>query len=258
MSGRASAPAGYERFAAGDAEVVAQHAAVAAVRDALRAGSLWAHAAAHPEARALAGRAPAYAIPLPAPAPRVVVRHSRHGGLLAPFTRDLFLPPTRAPGELEVALRLAHAGVPTPELVAYVVYRAGPLLRRADVATREVEGGRDLAAALAAAPDDAARRRALAATARLLRQLGAGGARHPDLNAKNVLLSADGRIALVIDVDRVTFHTPHHPRVAAANLARLTHSLRASRVRLGLAVGDDEIRWLEAQASAPVAEREVA
>ena len=98
----------------------------------------------------------------------------------------------------------------------------------------------------------------LAATARLLRQLGAAGARHPDLNAKNVLLAGDGGTALVIDVDRVTFHAPHHPRVAAANLARLARSLRVGRQRLGVTVTDDEIRWLDAQARAPVAEREVA
>ena len=258
MSARRPAPAGYERFTAAGADVVAAHGAGEPVREALRAGTLYAFAQRHPDARILVGRAPAYAVPLPAPGPRVVVRHSRHGGVLAPLTGDRFLPPTRAPAELDAALRLARAGVPTPELVAYAVYRAGPLFRRADVATREVEGARDLPAALAETPDAAERRRLLAVTARLLRQLGAAGARHPDLNVKNVLLDAGGRTALVIDVDRVTFHAPHHPRVAAANLARLAHSLRASREWLGLAVSDDEIRWLEAQATAPVAEREVA
>ena len=258
MSARPPAPAGYERFDAGRAEVVALHAAVEAVREALRAGSLYAYAQAHPDARPLVGRATAYAVPLPAGGGRVVVRHSRHGGLLAPLTGDRFLAPTRAPAELEASLRLTSAGVPTPALVAYALYPAGPLLRRADVVTREVADARDLAAALAATTDPAERRRALAATARLLRQLGASGARHPDLNARNVLLAGDGRTALVIDVDRVSFHAPHHPKVAAANLARLTHSLRASRQRLGLAVSDDELRWLDAQANAPVAEREVA
>jgi hypothetical protein len=40
LSARPPAPAGYERFDAGRAEVVALHPAVEAVREALRAGSL--------------------------------------------------------------------------------------------------------------------------------------------------------------------------------------------------------------------------
>ena len=85
----------------------------------------------------------------------MVVRHSRHGGLLAPVTGDRFLAPTRAPQELATSLRLIDAGVSTPEIIAYAVYSAGGPFRRSDIATREVEGGRDLAALLG---DPAARR----------------------------------------------------------------------------------------------------
>jgi 3-deoxy-D-manno-octulosonic acid kinase len=65
----------------------------------------------------------------------VVVRHAWHGGLLAPLTRDLFAPPTRAPHELRVALRLADAGVPTPEVVGLRHVRRAARARRGDVLT---------------------------------------------------------------------------------------------------------------------------
>ena len=132
----AGPPPGYERITMPGLVAVARPSCAAALRDVLRAESLYAHAARHPERRQHVGRAPAYAIPL-GPELRVVVRHSRHGGLLAPLTGDRFLAPTRAPHELRTALRLADAGVPTPEVMATVVYHAAPLLRTADVATRE-------------------------------------------------------------------------------------------------------------------------
>src|SRR5687767_2311730 len=182
------APAGYTRFSLSGADVVALGSCADAVRRAFGDRSLYAYAASHPARRELRGRGAAYAVPLPDDQVRVVVRHSRHGGLLAAVTGDRFLAPTRAPRELATSLRLTASGVATPEVIAYAVYRAGGPFRTSDVATREIVGGRDLAALLG----DAEGRRNLAAlfdaTARLLRTLERAGARHPDLNAANVLL----------------------------------------------------------------------
>jgi 3-deoxy-D-manno-octulosonic acid kinase len=140
---------------------------------------------------------------------RVVVRHSRHGGLLAPITRDLFLAPTRAPHELDVAIRLHAAGVPTPEVIAYATYAVLPGLRRADVVTREI-AGHELAS-----PESAEG---------LLTALSHAGAVHPDLNMRNVLV--DGATAYVLDVDAVYFMRPGDRRVDEKNRARLVRSAR--------------------------------
>jgi 3-deoxy-D-manno-octulosonic acid kinase len=182
-------------------------------------GTLYAAAAGMPERREYVGRSVAYGIPLGDGS--VVVRHSRHGGLLAPLTRDLFFPPTRAPLELVVALRLAASGVRTPEVVAYAVYRAAAGFRRADVVTREVADARDLATH-PATPE------ATAAVETLLDALARAGAFHADLNAKNILLAnQDGVLtAYVLDVDRVVFRTDPDP----ANRARLRRSI----AKLGL------------------------
>jgi 3-deoxy-D-manno-octulosonic acid kinase len=238
-------PSGYVAFAIGDVQVVSAQAVAASIRAALESGSatLYDYARRHKGTRPLAGRGIAYAAPLPPPdGVRVVVRHNRHGGLLGPLTRDLFRPPTRAPLELEASVRLAQAGVPTPELLAYAIYPAPLGFRRADVLTREVPDSFDLSAVLTRA-DESLRARAWAAVADLLRRLGAAGARHHDLNVKNVLLrpSGDELEALALDVDRVTFERED---VMTANVARLSRSARKWRERQGATLDESELAVL--------------
>ena len=245
------APAGYTRFLQGSADVVALGACAEAVRRAVGARSLYDYAATHPNRRELRGRGVAYAVPLPDGETRVVVRHSRHGGLLAPVTGDRFLPPTRAPHELRTALRLAEAHVPTPEVIAYATYPAGAMFRRSDVATREVVGGKDLGDALARAGDGEARTKALGATAELLRALERAGARHPDLNVTNVLIVATDGLpprALVLDVDRVVFGERGDVRIGAANVRRLLRSAHKLRANGRITISDEELSRLAADA----------
>jgi hypothetical protein len=245
------APPGYERLRRPGVETIARATLATAVEEALEAGSLYEYAVHHPEARPLRGRGVAYAVPLPDGATRVVVRRSRHGGWLAPITGEIFLSPTRAPHELDVSLRLSRDGVPTPEVVAYSTYEVAPLLRRADVATREVHGAADLPSALTRESDPTAVRDVVRALARLLARMGAVGARHPDLNVRNVLISRDvngNREAWLLDVDRVWFDVPRHPRVMEANLRRFMRSARKLREREGLPFGDGELTLLAALA----------
>ncbi len=236
-------PRGYVEFAVGDSQVVSAEEVADGVRAALQSGTtLHDYAGRHPGAKALAGRGVAFAAPLPDGSASVVVRHNRHGGLLAPLTRDLFLAPTRAPIELATSLRLSAAGVPTPEFLAYAVYAAPLGFCRADVATREIADSFDLSVAITAS-DVALRAQAWNAVADLLRRLSAAGARHHDLNVKNVLLRERGDTleAFVLDVDRVTFE-PTDP--TAANLARLSRSARKWRDRQGASVGESELAEL--------------
>ena len=77
--------------------------------------------------------------------------------------------------------------------------------------TREVPNSFDLSVAFMS--DDAAHRAsAIAATADLVLALSDVGARHVDLNIKNILLHASHRRrsleAMVLDVDRVAFDEP--------------------------------------------------
>lgn len=237
-------PEGYVSLTVGEIEIVAAEGYADAVAVALksRAGSLHDYARLHFESRPLAGRSVAYSAPLPGMETRVVVRHNWHGGLLAPLTRDLFRPPTRAPLELHVSLRLQHMGIPTPDVVAFARYPASLGMQRVDVATREIADSVDLSAVLTR-PTSYSRDDAWDAVAELLRRLTAAGARHHDLNVKNVLLRGRGRRldAVVLDVDRITFETGD---VTAANLARLSRSARKWRDRHGAVLDESELAAL--------------
>jgi tRNA A-37 threonylcarbamoyl transferase component Bud32 len=244
-----SVPIGYERLLLGHAVAVARSDFAFSIRRAIvgadgARNTLHEFAARHPSARALQGRATAFAVTLPQGPARVVVRHNRHGGLLGSITGDLFLAPTRAPHELEISLELTRLGVPTPEIIAYVVYPPGNLLQRSDVASKEIKGGRDLADILTrdGGPERAA---AFAATSVLLGTLARAGARHADLNAKNVLLTYE--TAFVLDVDRVTLG--EEPGEAMeANLARLARSLRKWRDQFNARISERDISELESAA----------
>lgn len=245
------APAGYEQLAIGGITAIVRTGAVAGVRTALRiAPTLHAWAASAPAAQAFAGRGTAWGATLPCGSTPVVVRRSRHGGLLGPLQGDRFLSPGRAPAELEVALRLQEAGVRTPDVVAYALYPAGPGLCRIDVVTRRLPAGADLPACWREA-DPAHHDAMLTAVALLLRDLQAAGAWHADLNAKNIYLVETGARwqAWALDVDRVVFGRPNDPRIGARNLARLVRSLRKWRTRHGLAVDDGAIARLSALAA---------
>ena len=237
MSGTTTVPPGYESFEVFGTRAVAQSALASVVREVLAGGTLHQWAARQPGARAMQGRAVAWSTALPNGL-AVVVRHSQHGGALAALTGDLFLAPTRAPAELAAAVRLANAGVPTPEVVAYAVYPAiGPFVR-ADVATRTLVGA-DFPEAWRATGDDIPRRQMLIdALARLLRALRSAGAVHPDLNLKNVFIVDSGAeaTAFVLDIDRVAFVAPADDRAFILNVERLKRSAEKWQNERGLAI----------------------
>jgi hypothetical protein len=239
-------PTGFVRVTAGRRMVVAFQAHAADARAMLAHGSLYDAAAGDPTARPLEGRGVAFAIMLPASGTRAVVRHNRHGGALASVTRDLFLPPTRAPRELRTAMRLAALGIPTPPVLMYGVEPVAVAFRRADVVTREVEHARDLSAYLAAETPAAERETAWAATRRLVMRMHESGVRHHDLNVKNVLLAKVGNdlTAYLLDVDRVTFGRPADGRLLEQNVRRLLRSARKWRDERGATFDERELAEL--------------
>jgi len=234
-------PEGFVRLELARAEAVTRAEFADIVRSILGDGTLYEYGARHPVARRFSGRGVAYAAPLPS-GDGVVIRHSRHGGALANVRRDLFFPPTRAPRELRVSERLRAADIPTPPILAYAVYDAGPVFRRADVVTREITEAFDLSVALMSG-DHTLRGNALLATATLVRALSDVGARHPDFNAKNVLLktTATGAlVAYVLDVDQIEFLDDRSVALDR-NLTRLLRSARKWRTNFGALVTESEL-----------------
>lgn len=240
-------PPGYERVAAGGAVALVRQAEAGDVRRMLDAGTLHSVASRDVRRREYAGRRPVYGIDLPSSGTSVIVRHATHGGLLAPITRDLFVAPGRAPGELRTAAALRAAGVPTPAVVGFALYPARGRLVTIDVVVEEIAPAQDLAEAFAGDGSDHAALIELAA--QLIAALARAGARHEDLNLKNVLVAFDGAAArpAVVDVDRVVLGVP---RMAAldANVARFSRSARKLRARRGLPVSDAELEALARRA----------
>jgi hypothetical protein len=236
-------PAGFVRVTAGRCEAVARAEHAEDARTMLAEGSLYEAAARDLSAVRLQGRAVAYAIALPVTGTQAVVRHNRHGGMLARLTRDLFLPPTRGPHELAVALRLQVLGVPTPDVLMYGTSPAPFPFRRADVVTRRILGGRDLATFMAFNSPSDEREAAWAATRELVRTMNETGVRHHDLNVKNVLIApGEGKLAAhVLDVDRVTFGVPGSERVRRGNVERLLRSARKWRERHGALFDESDL-----------------
>jgi tRNA A-37 threonylcarbamoyl transferase component Bud32 len=200
----------------------------------------------HPQSTAMQGRGAVYAVPLPGNATRVVVRHNRHGGAFAALTRDrdLFVTPTRAPRELALSRALRDRGVPTPEILAYALYPPRGLLQRSDVCTHEVAPSRDLAEVILRQHADS-RFGGLDMAASLVASLARAGARHQDLNAKNILISDN--LAYVLDVDRVTLGEKPSSALEK-NLGRLARSLRKWRDERGALITESEIARIEIEA----------
>ena len=240
-------PPGYLNVSVGSRRAVVRAREAADVRDLLAGATLHDWASHVQGAREYVGREFAYGVALPTSGTHVVVRHARHGGLLAPLTGDLFIGAGRAPYELAAATRLAAAGVPTPPFVAYAVYPVTLGIARVDVLVEEIADARDLARVVA--EQRALGDELLEAVAILLASLARAGARHEDLNLKNVLVTADAQAttAWAIDVDRVTFG---HPRVRAmeANLARFVRSARKWRRGRALPIEEDRLGALARRA----------
>lgn len=243
-------PTGYVALSGPGVEGAALATLETPLREALADGTFYEYAEHHPEARPFTGRGLVYAVPLSS-GDRVVVRRSRRGGLLGALRDDKFVGATRAPRELELSLTLRHLRVSTPEVVAYATYPAGPMFRRADVVTREVPKSRDLAAALGTLSRTDSKRALIVATGKLLASLSIAGARHPDLNLKNVLIADNdfgGVEAYALDVDRVWLDKPGAQHVLDANLRRLSRSALKWRRRQGLPIEEADLLAIESSA----------
>lgn len=251
MAAGGVAPAGYVSLFVHGRRVLARDWAAEAICGAVAKGTLYEWAAAQKNPDMMRGRGISYGVDLPAgtasASTAVVVRRNRHGGLLRFLTGEHFLLPTRAPLELATAVRLERAGIPTPEVVACVVYPVAGFFGRSDVMTRRLPKGDDLPAVWRDA-DPPSREALIVEVARLLRSLAQAGAWHADLNLKNVYVAAglDGPQAYLLDVDRVTF--PGTADVATRNYERLARSARKWRDRWGLDFDEEALVKLRALA----------
>lgn len=129
-----------------------------------------------------------------------VLRFYRRGGWVARLSREHYLftgvSRLRCVRELRLLEELAGLGLPVPGPIAAAWWREGPFYRAALLMQR-LPARTDLMALVHAGVDDVPWEAVGQCIARFHRH----GARHPDLNARNVLRCDDGGFA-VIDWDR--------------------------------------------------------
>ena len=195
----------------------------------------------HPQSLRFSGRLPVVAAPV-AGAGTLVVRPCAHGGLWGHVARDLYLGSDRALREIRASERLARIKITTPRIETVIFYPAGPW-NRIEVVTSLIPDSLDLVQHLALRPGTAERARLFSAVRKLLDQLHRHGIRHPDLNARNILLAhapRRGFTAWLLDVDVVRFGESGRHHVDQSNRHRLLRSL-LKRARLG------DLGWSEAE-----------
>ncbi len=185
----------------------------------------------------LSGRGPVYRVLVPGTNSDWVVRHYYRGGGMR-FLGDRYVVPSqtfltswkpRPFRELAISEELRALGFRTPSVAAAVVYPDG-LFYRGDIATEFVDGSVELSEALY---DQAARRTGrgtlLSEIRAMIDKLDAAGVYHPDLNAKNFLLTADaseGDRLTILDLDQCTRSDEDRGRTGAKMLSRLRRSIR--------------------------------
>ncbi|MEI7036958.1 3-deoxy-D-manno-octulosonic acid kinase [Fulvimonas yonginensis] len=157
------------------------------------------------------------------PAGTGVLRHYRRGGLVARFNRDRYLwtgaSRTRSFAEFRLLAHAVALGLPAPQPLA-ACYRRHGLFYTADLITRQIAGAQTLAQCLATGRLDADLARE---TGALVARFHREGIRHADLNAHNVLVTAEA--LYLIDFDRGELRAPGEGW-RLANLSRLHRSLR--------------------------------
>ncbi len=208
------------------------------VRDALKGHvSIWKAAESAGPIGTFKGRAPLLVVPGPQGRPVVVRRYWRGGGMRFLEDRHLRVGTPRPVREARASRLLIERGIPTPPIVGAGIYPAGAFYR-ADLVTELVPDAVDLGALLFNPPepwrsDSELRIRAIARSGSLVARMAAAGAKHPDLNARNLLLhrTDDGVQPVLIDLDRCS--VSEGPVAAAPLLRRLERSAR----KIGQSVG---------------------
>lgn len=165
------------------------------------------------------------------------------------LTRDIYLGSSRAQREIIRSQWLQDRKIPTPAILAVLFYPAGPCLR-IDVVTAAVPNSMDFVSFLSSEPTAADRKGALCAIRSLISQLHRHGIVHPDLNARNLLLSRRPRSpwqAWVLDVDALRLGEAGEASIDQANRHRLLRSLlkRSQRGDLGLPPSAVPALWRE-------------
>lgn len=178
----------------------------------------------------------------------ILVRRFTHGGLLRFLSRRRFHDPARPFTELALSAWLAAHGIHTPPIAAARARAAFAFGHELAVATRRIEGARDLESWLVDVRARRTKRRDLGPLLRalgdLVRGMHALGFLHADLTPKNILVEVGSNAALrlwVIDLDRSRVESPLPEAARRDNLRRLWRFVDRRERRDGRALETSDV-----------------
>jgi 3-deoxy-D-manno-octulosonic acid kinase len=159
-----------------------------------------------------------------------VLKSYRRGGLARLWNSERYWQSGRFLDELRVAAHAASLGVPTAEVLALIVERAGMGSVRAWLVTRYLAGVRPLPDYLGQAGEGPM----FHAAGEVARRMHDAGIDHRDLNWNNLVGAWDGSVARVhvVDWDRARIRRPGSWN-PGTNLVRLWRSAEKARLRGG-------------------------
>jgi 3-deoxy-D-manno-octulosonic acid kinase len=167
---------------------------------------------------------------------RIVVRAYRRGGAMRHLNAATYFAGNRALEELRITAAATDRGVSAPYAVAAV--EQGTMIGyTAAIATRWIEGARELADWLGPAEPER-RLAALRATGGEIARMHGAGIAHPDMNLRNLLVAPNQLDELpritIIDFDRAILrHGPVPPKRRERDLRRLARSARKLAAPIG-------------------------
>ncbi|GMR13597.1 MAG: hypothetical protein BMS9Abin29_1809 [Gemmatimonadota bacterium] len=246
---------GFERVGTSWALALTQPSARAWVEATIRGGATLYDAASASSLDSAEGRGVVHVIAAPTGEGRqwAVRRYMRGGWIRSLGDRYLRGGTPRPFQELAASAAVLRRGVPTPTVVCAAVYFRG-IFYRGDLITEYISDSRDLASVLFdVSPGESSegashRIAALSAAGGLIRRMASAGVRHPDVNAKNVLIHGDPKTpdAMLLDLDRCVVSEPPESEPITPMYRRLERSLAKWESRTGRRISEEELRTLRA------------
>lgn len=156
-----------------------------------------------------------------------LLRPYRRGGLISRFVHDAYFLDNRPLRELRIHARLYAEGLPVPQPLGVSWRWRGPWVSGA-IATREIDAPNVLEF-LRTTPETAASERLLACGA-LIRRMHDSDVFHPDLQLRNILVTAED--VYLLDFDNARIMRRIKPLDRARNLLRLRRSIEKNGLPL--------------------------
>lgn len=248
-------PAGFERVRAGGAVALTRSSTRDWVETTLRGGATLYDAASERSQGTMEGRGLVHVVAAPTgEGQRWAVRRYMRGGWSRWLGDRYVRGGTPRPfQELAASVAALQRGVPTPSVICAAVYSRG-IFYRGDLITEYISNSRDLASMLFGVSPEAGRESTshriatIAAAGDLIRQMALAGVRHPDVNAKNILIHGDPEAprAMLLDLDRCVISEALTGTSTTPVYRRLERSFVKWEGRTGLRMSEEERRALRA------------